>query len=456
MFLFVFSSIFAETITLKSGKTIEGKILEKTDKSIKVDINGVSVTYYIDEIEGIDKEKVSITKLANTQLSPGDNSGNTFSMVEENPLQIFEKYASAVVSIAGQDADGNVGLGEGFIISKDGLIVTCYHVVCGREELLVKLKNGGIYHVNTISNFDPKNDICVLKIDENNLPFVRLGDSDNIKKDQKVLVIGTSDGEKYQFVAGKFIQRVKSYGNAYLQTTVNIQPGNSGGPMFDLYGNVIGVNISKIKDVSEVSWVAPINEIKNTLSKQSNINLVLFKEKQNNAYALFYKADVEFFRGNYQLAITFLQKSIALDPNFAQAHKWLGRCYHKLERYDEAISEFHKALAIFPEEAEIYDGLARTYVQKKMFDESIRASKKAIEYDPYSIQSYEALGWAYFIKNDYEKAIATLEKSIEIAPSNCSTYDSLINVYNDYGRADLAQNCRMKAVKFGCTPHSKQ
>lgn len=141
-------------------------------------------------------------------------------------------------------------LGSGFIISADGYVVTNNHVIApGRnatvEEILVTLSDRREYKAKLIGR-DPASDLALLKIEGNNLPFVRFGDSTAARVGDWVVAIGNPFGLGGTVTAGivSAVHRATGGGafDRFIQTDASINQGNSGGPMFDLQGNVIGIN----------------------------------------------------------------------------------------------------------------------------------------------------------------------------------------------------------------------
>lgn len=139
--------------------------------------------------------------------------------------------------------------GSGFLISPDGYIMTNYHVVeSGLEgEITVHLKDGRKFPA-AVAGADKKSDIAVLKIDAENLPVVELGDSDTAKVGEFAFAVGAPYDLPYTFTVGVIsakgrddLTMSQSY-EEYIQTDASIHPGNSGGPLCDLDGRVIGVN----------------------------------------------------------------------------------------------------------------------------------------------------------------------------------------------------------------------
>ncbi len=136
-------------------------------------------------------------------------------------------------------------LGSGFIISADGLVVTNNHVIDEADEVEVVLQDGTVLPAEIIGR-DPATDLAVLRVDAGDgLPFVRFGDSDTLRVGEWVVAIGNPFGLGGSLTAGVVSAQGRDIGGRYddyLQTDVAINQGNSGGPLFNMDGEVIGVN----------------------------------------------------------------------------------------------------------------------------------------------------------------------------------------------------------------------
>jgi serine protease Do len=161
--------------------------------------------------------------------------------------------------------------GSGFIISADGYLLTNHHVVDGADEVTVRLKNRSEYIAKIVGS-DPQSDVALLKIDAKDLPTVTLGDSDALKPGQWVLAIGSPLGLEYSVAAGivSAVGRSNQFDSTqryvpFIQTDVAINRGNSGGPLINLAGEVVGIN-SQILSTSGgsigLSFSIPINLVK--------------------------------------------------------------------------------------------------------------------------------------------------------------------------------------------------
>jgi serine protease Do len=157
------------------------------------------------------------------------------------------------------------GQGSGFIVSADGTILTNAHVVDGATEVTVKLTDRREFKAKVVGS-DRRSDIAVLKIDARNLPTVRLGNPADVSVGEWVLAIGSPFGFENTATSGIVSAKSRSLsGDSYvpfLQTDVAVNPGNSGGPLFNLKGEVIGIN-SQIYSASGgyqgISFAIPID-----------------------------------------------------------------------------------------------------------------------------------------------------------------------------------------------------
>tara|TARA_B110000967_G_scaffold77369_1_gene79961 strand:+ start:1414 stop:2754 length:1341 start_codon:yes stop_codon:yes gene_type:complete len=160
-----------------------------------------------------------------------------------------------------------VSYGSGFVL-KENYILTNYHVVEDATEVIVSLSDRREY-VAEIIGVDQLSDLAVLKVDGDDLPVVRVGDSDELKVGDWVVAIGSPFSFDFSVTAGIVSAKGRSIQNnnignyvPFLQTDVAINPGNSGGPLFDLDGNVVGINsqiYSRSGGYQGLAFAIPIN-----------------------------------------------------------------------------------------------------------------------------------------------------------------------------------------------------
>lgn len=180
----------------------------------------------------------------------------------------------------GHGGGNNESLGSGFIVSKEGYILTNHHVVDDAEEIIVRLSDRREYLAVVIGS-DKRSDVAVLKIDpEEALPVIKIGKSSEVKVGEWVLAIGSPFGFDHTVTAGIVSALGRNLPNEsyvpFIQTDVAINPGNSGGPLFNLDGEVIGMNsqiYSRTGGFMGLSFSIPIDMAMNIAEqlKQSGV-----------------------------------------------------------------------------------------------------------------------------------------------------------------------------------------
>jgi serine protease Do len=158
------------------------------------------------------------------------------------------------------------GAGSGVIISRDGYIVTNYHVVKGANDVTVTLADRQEYKARVVGK-DPKTDLAVLKIDpKGTLHAATLGDSSQLKVGDWVLAIGNPFGLSNTVTAGIVSAKGRIIGagpyDDFIQTDAPINPGNSGGPLFNMKGEVVGINTAIVPNGQGIGFAIPVNEAK--------------------------------------------------------------------------------------------------------------------------------------------------------------------------------------------------
>lgn len=173
-----------------------------------------------------------------------------------------------------------IGGGSGFLITKDGMIVTNKHVVTDPAADYTAITTDGKEHSARVLARDPVNDIAVMKIDGSDFPTLSLGNSDDLKTGQSVIAIGNSLGEFSNTVSKGIISGLKrtvTAGSGFggnsetltniIQTDAAINPGNSGGPLLNINGEVIGVNVAMAQGAQNIGFAIPSNQIQRVVDQ---------------------------------------------------------------------------------------------------------------------------------------------------------------------------------------------
>lgn len=161
-------------------------------------------------------------------------------------------------------------IGSGFIVRADGYVLTNNHVIEGAKEIVVTLADGRKFQGKTMGR-DPRNDLAIVKIDAKGLPAVQLGDSDKIRPGDFAIAIGNPYGLQHTVTAGIISGLARSLDGdptepgIYIQTDAAINRGNSGGPLIDIDGRVVGINTAIIPQAQGLGFAIPVNVAKSVM-----------------------------------------------------------------------------------------------------------------------------------------------------------------------------------------------
>ncbi len=204
--------------------------------------------------------------------------------VDEQMLEFFKRFGIPVPpnlprgprsDPSQPDEDRPRGVGSGFILSTDGLVMTNAHVVEGANEVIVTLTDNREFKAKIIGA-DKRSDVAIVKIEATGLPAVKIGDISRLKVGEWVMAIGSPFGLENTVTAGIVSAKQRDTGDylPFIQTDVAINPGNSGGPLINMRGEVVGINsqiYSRSGGFQGISFAIPIDEA-TRVSEQLRIN----------------------------------------------------------------------------------------------------------------------------------------------------------------------------------------
>jgi S1-C subfamily serine protease len=221
-------------------------------------------------------------ELTSTATSSPAPVANASGIAGQPIVQIAAKAGPAVVTITSTSAGfggADTSIGSGFVVRSDGYILTNRHVVSGGGDLTVELADGRQFS-GTVVGTDPQHDLAVVKIDSSNLPTLTLGDSDKLQIGQLAVAIGDPEGTFPGSVTSGVISgtgrsidvqdaqtRQRIHLSGLLQTDTAINEGNSGGPLLNAGGQVIGINTATDSSGQGIGFATPINTAKTLLDQ---------------------------------------------------------------------------------------------------------------------------------------------------------------------------------------------
>src|SRR3989344_8811974 len=210
-----------------------------------------------------------ITRLLAQQKQTQDSFEAEISLLKSGQGDFSAVIEEAVKGVVGVSTD--VSLGSGFLVTDKGYVVTNYHVIDDSNEINVITYDRGIFVAEFIGA-DLKRDLALLKIDGDH-DFLQIGDSDSLQVGNKVIAIGNPLGLSFSVSEG-IISGLDRRGpnglTEYIQTHVSLNPGNSGGPLINTNGEVVGINNFKISNTEGLGFALESNAIKTSVNKIAN------------------------------------------------------------------------------------------------------------------------------------------------------------------------------------------
>ncbi len=269
--------VFLLFITFKSGVFM----LKKLGWSVFLIflLNPIASAQLPDFTEMVKTNGIAVVNISSTQKPKpvAPDAQKMPPLPEGMPPEMEELFKHFYNNPDGGGNGGNGGeaqsLGSGFIISKDGYILTNHHVVKDADEIFVKFSDRRELGAKLIGS-DERTDVAVLKVEANDLPVVAIGDPNKLQVGEWVLAIGSPFGFEQSVTAGIVSAKGRSLpgGNyvPFIQTDVAINPGNSGGPLFNMEGQVVGINsqiYSRTGGFMGLSFSIPMDVVMNVVNQ---------------------------------------------------------------------------------------------------------------------------------------------------------------------------------------------
>ncbi len=189
---------------------------------------------------------------------------------------VVKRSTAGVVQIVVSDQAGNeLGLGSGFIVSANGEIVTNYHVIEGAHLAIAKLANGSFFPIKGVLAADADTDLVLLKVEGRELPLLNLGSIGKVQVGDHVVAIGSPLGLEGTVSDGIVSAlRIEAAGKNWIQTTAPVSHGNSGGPLLNMSGEVVGVITwgVNLQEGANLNFAVPSDEVKSLLSTAAELS----------------------------------------------------------------------------------------------------------------------------------------------------------------------------------------
>ena len=364
---------------------------------------------------------------------------------------IFKENNKAVVVIfAYHGGKKAISQGSGFVVRRDGIIITNYHVIS--KARIIKIKVGDKFlNVDSIISLDKENDIAILKVTAENLNAVKLGNLEKVEIGEKVYVIGSPEGLENTISDGILSgKREVAPNKIIIQITAPISHGSSGGPVFNKNGEVIGIATAFLKEGQNINFAIPLDVIRNkiTSNKVAAIKKSQIENYENTPEYWVNRGNAYLSAGMPREARDAFTKAIQLKLDYADAYFMRGVAYGDLGDHQKEIIDYSKAIQLKPDDAAAYFNRGVTYGDLGDHQKAIIDYSRAIELKPDDAVPYRARGAAYYKLGDYKLAIKDLNKVIELKPDDAGAYVNRGLAYNNLGDYKLAIKDLDKAIEL--------
>ena len=337
----------------------------------------------------------------------------------QNAEQLAKKALAATVYLEMADRNGKpLGFGSGFLVGQSQ-IATNFHIIEGAAKGTAKLAGKPTkYTIEGISAIDEKNDLAILKVTAFEGEPLPLGDSNTVKTDEIVYVAGNPKGLEGTFSKDTISNLRDGDVKKRFQMTALISPGNSGGPVLNGKGEVIGISLIILEEGQNLNFAIPSNYLKELLT-QSGKTKPLWQGKQSISAETYLRWGYAKYRlDQYQAAIGDYDAAINLKPDFASAYYFRGTAKRSLGEYKDAIEDYGTAIDLKNDFAFAYyfrgtmrGDLGQHFIAIQDYDKAIRLKPDyAFAYLRRGIANY-LLDRTWAAKKDWNIALELAEQT---------------------------------------------
>ena len=335
------------------------------------------------------------------------------SLAQENLPDLVRRVKPAIVAIVTYDAkDVALTTGSGFFL-RPGQVVTNLHVIRGARRCEVKTLDGKgrVYPVAGLLAVDEEGDLALLSVE---LPSNRARSTELAtllpEEGEKIFVIGNPlklEGS----VSDGIVSAVRELPNIgkIIQITAPISHGNSGSPVFNLKGQVVGVVTIKVTNGQNINLAIGAERVRQLRAgKRRLLADFTLRDKSNDPAESSYKTGLDsLWLGNFDNALGYFENAVNKNPSRADAWVQVGFCKVKQGKNDEAILAYQQAVQLMPESDEIRNKLGDAYYYSGNLMEAIAAYKEAVRLRPQSPEGYYNLALAYFENGNQHQGMTT-------------------------------------------------
>ena len=349
------------------------------------------------------------------------------------PQEIAKKALDSTVLLVMEDINGQpLGVGSGFFVQPNQ-IATNFHVIEGAAHGTAKrVGQDTVFSIEGLTAIDEDRDLAIVQVSDAQVRSLPLADSDVVAVGDTVYVVGNPKG----FLEGTFshglISAIRQLDARRLfQLTAPISSGNSGGPVLNERGEVVGVAVAQVKDGQNLNFAVPSNYLRSLIDRVgtakplSDISNPLVKKGQaTTAETYLIRGIVKSALGLHQDAIVAFEISLRLKSDYPEAYAGLGKAKVGLGQYSDAIADYDTAIQLKPDYSDAYAGRGLAKTGLGHFADAIKDYDTAIQFEPDDAEFYLRRAFAKDKSEQYTGAIADYDAAILLEPDNAEFYVS--------------------------------
>jgi len=378
-----------------------------------------------------------------------------------SPDELFAAASPSVVMVEVCDEKMKpTGLGSGFFVSSDGLLVTNFHVINRAAFAVIRRSDGSACVVEGVAATDEKADLALLKVSVTNAPALKLGDDTPPKIGTRVFAIGNPEGMTNTLSEGLISGlHANDSGLPGIQTSAAISHGSSGGPLMAADGTVVGVTSGFLANGQNLNFAIGAAQVRSMINgrgalkpfasaavskmdptdsrafaevlaaintRQTNQAIKLLnnlRERQgDNAMFWFTSGCLNHQLGNLDVAIDAFREAVRLKPDMFLAHAMLGDELFATKKYNEALVAYKAAAKIKPTEAGIYSSAGNVFSAQGNWADALKFYDHALKLDREDASTFRNRGRALAMLDRKEEAMDCFNAATKIEPHSVANY----------------------------------
>lgn len=335
------------------------------------------------------------------------------------PSAVMTDLLASSVCIMGMVPEGKFEA-SGFIVPPGDLVITTAHSIERTSNLRIKLNDGRAFPARIERLGNENMDLALLSFAGPRLRAVELGSIEDVRVGAEVVTIGCPSGFEFSVTRGVVSSvRESSVGYPVIQTDVPVNPGSSGGPLFDGRGRVIGIIKGRVAERQRIHFALPADLARALLDAVT---------RQQRAYELFNEAALE---GKLEEKVTLYRKALELDPELVDARYNLALTLERLGRKSDAEREYRETLRLHPDHTPAALNLGASLYEAGRLPEAAEVYRQALERDRESARLRNNLAETYRAMGEDAKARREFETILKANPGYAPAHYGLAVLFDD-------------------------